>query len=198
MEIKRGDGMARKVSIGTQDFEKIIVNNCFYVDKTHFIKEWWESTDEVTLITHPRRFGKTLNMDGYWEELASFTRNLFHNTFKTNPYLERALMTGITNLSWAKSAKQTSNGSALAETIFSDLNNLKVITMTSNSYSSCFGFEEKEVFAAMDEFGMINKEGAKNGMMVLLLGIFRLSKSSGNLWKDVRTGTYELRDTAYV
>ncbi len=54
--------MARTVSIGTQDFEKMIQRNCFYVDKTGFIKEWWESEDEVTLITRPRRFGKTLNM----------------------------------------------------------------------------------------------------------------------------------------
>ena len=54
--------MARTVSIGNQDFEKMIQRNCFYVDKTSFIKEWWESEDEVTLITRPRRFGKTLNM----------------------------------------------------------------------------------------------------------------------------------------
>ena len=54
--------MARAVSVGTQDFEKLILNNCFYVDKTSFIREWWESQDEVTLITRPRRFGKTLNI----------------------------------------------------------------------------------------------------------------------------------------
>ena len=54
--------MARAVGIGNQDFEKIRVNNIFYVDKTIFIKEWWESMDSVTLITRPRRFGKSLNM----------------------------------------------------------------------------------------------------------------------------------------
>ncbi|MDE7187434.1 MAG: AAA family ATPase, partial [Lachnospiraceae bacterium] len=54
--------MARTVGIGHQDFEKIRVKNNFYVDKTHFISEWWESDDEVTLIPRPRRFGKTLNM----------------------------------------------------------------------------------------------------------------------------------------
>lgn len=54
--------MARVIGIGKQDFEKIIVNHNFYVDKTNFIREWWESDDEVTLITRPRRFGKTLNM----------------------------------------------------------------------------------------------------------------------------------------
>ena len=54
--------MPRTVGIGKQDFEKIIAEDCFYVDKTGFIKEWWENKDEVTLITRPRRFGKTLNM----------------------------------------------------------------------------------------------------------------------------------------
>lgn len=272
--------MARTVSIGTQDFEKIIKNNCFYIDKTHFIKEWWESTDEVTLITRPRRFGKTLNMNmlerfwsvkyqgqgelfenleiwqeekyrelqgtypviflsfagiksvnypdfleqmygiledlytrhsylkksgileqneidyynrigkhmsngdavmalhrlcsylsryynkkviilldeydtpmqeayvnGFWEELVSFTRNLFNNTFKTNPFLERAVMTGITRIS--------------KESLFSDLNNLNVVTSMSDEYATCFGFTEKEVFVAMDEFGMANKDQVK-------------------------------------
>ncbi len=272
--------MPRTVSVGAQDFEELLMKNNFYVDKTHFIREWWESDDSVTLITRPRRFGKTLNMNmlerffsvkyrgqrqifehlgiwkeqkyrelqgtfpviflsfagvkannfaeakeqifqvitnvysqneyvrdsemmgerdkeffdrigkdmsnseaatalqrlsnylyryfgkktiilldeydtplqeaymgGYWEEIVSFTRALFNNTFKTNPYLERAVMTGITRVS--------------KESLFSDLNNLKVITMTSNNYASCFGFTEEEVFDAMDEFGMTNKEEVK-------------------------------------
>ena len=54
--------MGRVAGIGHQDFEKIRINNIFYIDKTHFIKEWWETDDKVTLITRPRRFGKTLNM----------------------------------------------------------------------------------------------------------------------------------------
>ena len=54
--------MGRTVGIGIQDFEKIRKNNYFYIDKTHLIKEWWESGDDVTLITRPRRFGKTLTM----------------------------------------------------------------------------------------------------------------------------------------
>lgn len=54
--------MARTVSIGRQDFQRIRENNNFYVDKTHFIREWWEADDEVTLIARPRRFGKTLNL----------------------------------------------------------------------------------------------------------------------------------------
>ena len=54
--------MARTVAIGLQSFETIRKRNVFYVDKTNFIKEWWENKDDVTLITRPRRFGKTLNM----------------------------------------------------------------------------------------------------------------------------------------
>lgn len=272
--------MARTVSIGAQDFEELITRNNFYVDKTGFIREWWESEDKVTLITRPRRFGKTLNMNmlerffsveyrekgevfegldiwreekyrelqgtypviflsfagfkennneaavyrmcqfikmlykkylflseseilteeerkeyrkmtaevlsqdvpmslyvlseylyryygkkviilldeydtplqeayvnGYWNEMVSFTRNLFNSTFKTNPYLERAVMTGITRIS--------------KESMFSDLNNLNVVTTTSDEYASCFGFTEEEVFSAMDEFGLSNKEEVK-------------------------------------
>lgn len=269
--------MARTVSIGRQDFERIITDDCFYVDKTNFIKEWWENKDDVTLITRPRRFGKTLTMNmlerffsvkyagkgelffgldiwkdekyrelqgtypvinlsfadakgntyeevktqicqiiselydnnislldenllsekektefgqvsaympktsaqfslrklcnymqrcygkkviilldeydtpmqeayvnGYWEELTSFIRNLFHSTFKTNPYLERAILTGITRVS--------------KESIFSDLNNLKVITTTSYKYADCFGFTQEEVTNALAEYGLSDKE----------------------------------------
>ena len=50
------------VSVGTQNFQSLREKGYFYIDKTNFIKEWWESGDEVTLITRPRRFGKTLNM----------------------------------------------------------------------------------------------------------------------------------------
>lgn len=272
--------MARTVGIGIQDFGDIIKNNYFYVDKTAFIKEWWESGDSVTLITRPRRFGKTLTMsmleqffsveyaekkhlfeglsifkedryrelqgtypvislsfanvkektysktkqrisrlltdvynrnrfllesnslteedkafflkvqedmdevvatyalhklseflykyygkkviilldeydtpmqeayvDGYWEELVSFTRSMFNSTFKTNPYLERGIMTGITRVS--------------KESIFSDLNNLEVVTTTSNKYAECFGFTEEEVFASLDEFGYTDEENVK-------------------------------------
>jgi len=61
-----GDGgtvMARTVGIGIQNFEKLITEHCFYVDKTDFIREWWENKDDVTLIIRPRRFGKTLSMN---------------------------------------------------------------------------------------------------------------------------------------
>ncbi len=269
--------MARTVGIGIQSFEKIRENNYFYIDKTKFIKEWWENGDDVTLITRPRRFGKTLTMNmveqffsvryaergdlfeglsvweeerykslqgtypviavsfaeiketnypnvrrrinhiltglyarnyylmesdaltsadkryfesvredmgdveaamalqklseylfrhhgkralilldeydtplqeayvgGYWKELVAFTRSLFNATFKSNPYLERAIMTGITRVS--------------KESIFSDLNNLTVVTTTSDAYAESFGFTEQEVWDALDEYGLSGKK----------------------------------------
>lgn len=261
------------VSIGNQDFRSIRENHNFYIDKTAFIKEWWENQDTVTLITRPRRFGKTLNMSmvenffsiqsqengklfeglkiwkdesyraiqgsypviflsfasvkgdtysdvregivqtildlyarydylrqsealnekekayfdyvkanmsntiaamalrrlslcmnlyygkkvlilldeydtplqeayvkGYWNELTSFMSSLFNYTFKTNPYMERGLLTGITRVS--------------KESIFSDLNNLEIVTTTSNKYSTAFGFTEAEVMNALRLFGL--------------------------------------------
>lgn len=269
--------MARIVGIGHQDFEAVITKGIFYIDKTVFIKEWWENEDSVTLIARPRRFGKTLNMSmlekffsmdyagrgelfedlaiwkeegyrhlqgtypvislsfakvkagtfpdtrrqicqiitelynkhdfllesdclnekekddfrqisadmenylaagslnalssyllryygkrviilldeydtpmqeayvhGYWDEIVEFMRNLFNATFKTNPYLERAIMTGITRVG--------------KESIFSDLNNLTVVTSTSEQYVDSFGFTEKEVFAALAEYGMADRQ----------------------------------------
>ena len=278
--------MAKVVGIGKQRFDKIIENDCFYIDKTMFIKEWWENQDDVTLITRPRRFGKTLNMDmlkcffsveykdrgelfegldiwkekkyreiqgtypvifmsfagikshtfrdakndmvaiinetykshayllesdilseaeknffkkldeyskdinanknissetiyrainnlscflnryykknviilldeydtpmqeayvhGYWDEIVAFTRSFFNYTFKTNPYLERAIMTGITRVS--------------KESIFSDLNNLLVVTTTSEQYEIDFGFTEEEVFLALDKYELSEKK----------------------------------------
>ena len=269
--------MAKVISIGNQSFESIREKDNFYIDKTNFIREWWDNDDTVTLITRPRRFGKTLNMsmlecffsnkykdrgdlfegleiwndekyrklqgtypviflsfaeikqnnyndavekikriicevcqqfdflknwdglteiekknisnisynmsdvmaqdliknmsnylsryygkkviilldeydtpmqeayvNGYWEELVAFTRSLFNATFKTNPYLERAIMTGITRVS--------------KESIFSDLNNLVVVTTTSNQYETAFGFTEEEVFNSLDEQGLSDKK----------------------------------------
>ena len=66
--------MARTVGIGHQNFEQIIQNNIFYIDKTKFIKEWWERGDVVTLITRPRRFGKTLTMSMTEQENETFRR----------------------------------------------------------------------------------------------------------------------------
>ncbi len=269
--------MARAIGIGNQDFETIRKQNYFYIDKTKLIQEWWESGDSVTLITRPRRFGKTLNMSmlekffsvnyagrgdlfeglavwqeeknrklqgtypvislsfakvkettylsarkmlchiianvyneydflldsdrlnenekaffkkvsadmedyiaadslnalsrylmkyygkkviilldeydtpmheayvsGYWQEMVDFTRSLFNSTFKTNLHLERAVMTGITRVS--------------KESVFSDLNNLKVVTATSEKYADCFGFTEEEVFAALEEYGLSDRK----------------------------------------
>ena len=286
--------MARTVGIGIQDFGKIIENDYFYVDKTAFIKEWWESGDEVTLITRPRRFGKTLTMSmverffslkyagrgdlfeglaiwreeeyralqgtypvislsfanvkerdydtarrkichiladlytdyafllesdilgegdkeffrrvtmdmgdveatlaihnlcrylslyynkkvivlldeydtpmqeayvgGYWKEFVAFTRSMFNAAFKTNPHLERAIMTGITRVS--------------RESIFSDLNNLEVVTMTTSKYGTAFGFTEDEVFAAMDEYGLKEKDRIKSWYDGFIFGE----------WKDI-------------
>ena len=274
--------MNQVISIGKQDFSSLRENNCFYIDKSDLIREWWDSQDEITLITRPRRFGKTLNMsmlnyffsnlytdkkalfedlsiwkeekyrnlqgiypvifisfasvkgntyqdtrDGvimaineaysehryllewkgltegerkcfeeldnyaknpgikepvandticnavknlsnclyryykkkilifldeydtpmqesylyeYWKEFIAFIRNFFNATFKTNPYLERAMMTGITRVS--------------KESVFSDLNNLNVVTTTSREYETCFGFTEQEVFCALETMGM--------------------------------------------
>lgn len=265
--------MARTVGLGKQDFEKVISRNNFYIDKTMFIKEWWENDDEVTLITRPRRFGKTLNMSmteqflsleyadkgnlfknlsiwkeeryrrlqgtcpvisltfadvketdfvgarqklcmiiknlydkydflldsgclkegeieffrkispempdyiasyslkslslylsryyqkkviilldeydtplqeayvsGYWDEMVRFIGNLFNATFKTNPSLDRAIMTGITRVS--------------KESVFSELNNLAVVSTTSDMYAECFGFTESEVYTALKEYGV--------------------------------------------
>ena len=76
------EGKPREISIGNQDFRTIIENNYFYKDKTRFIKEWWESGDVVTLITRPRRFGKTLNMsmlDYFFSNAYEDTRDLFKN-----------------------------------------------------------------------------------------------------------------------
>ena len=83
---------------------------------------------------------------GYWRELVEFIQSLFNAAFKTNPYMERAVMTGITRCQIASCEAK--------ESIFSDLNNLEVVTATSEKYEESFGFTEKEVFAALDEYGM--------------------------------------------
>ena len=87
-------------------------------------------------------------LNGYWDKLSAFTRSMFNSTFKTNPALDRGLMTGITRVS--------------KESIFSDLNNLEVVTTTSDKYSDIFGFTEMEVFQALDEYGLsVNKKNVK-------------------------------------
>lgn len=83
-------------------------------------------------------------VNGYWKELVAFTRSLFNATFKTNPYLECAVMTGITRIS--------------KESVFPDLNNLEVVTTTSDKYADSFGFTEEDVFAALEEYGMSDRK----------------------------------------
>lgn len=77
-------------------------------------------------------------VSGYWDELSSFIRGLFNATFKGNQYLDRAIMTGITRVS--------------KESVFSDLNNLEVVTTTSEKYEDCFGFTQEEVSAALEDY----------------------------------------------
>ena len=84
-------------------------------------------------------------VNGYWDEMATFIRSLFNSTFKTNPYLFRAVMTGITRIS--------------RESVFSDLNNLTVITTTSEIFEDSFGFTQQEVWNALEEYGL---SGQKN------------------------------------
>lgn len=79
-------------------------------------------------------------ISGYWEEAVRFFSGLFNSTFKTNKYLERGLITGIT-----KVAK---------ESIFTGMNNLDAITTTSDKYTTAFGFTEAEVFTALDDAGL--------------------------------------------
>ena len=83
-------------------------------------------------------------VNGFWDELVALTRSLFNSTFKTNPYMERAVMTGITRVS--------------KESVFSDLNNPEIVTTTSNKYTTAFGFTEEEVFQALDDYGYGDKK----------------------------------------
>ena len=91
-------------------------------------------------------------VNDYWDEVVSFIRNMFNSTFKTNPYLERAMLTGTVCPALSGITRVSK------ESIFSDLNNLKVITITSEKYEDCFGFTEDEVFAALDEYGLSEKK----------------------------------------
>ena len=119
-------------------------------------------------------------VDGYREELTAFIRSLLNATFKGNPYLERAILTGITRVS--------------KESVFSDLNNLKVVTTTSSLYGDSFGFTEEEVFKALDEYGLSDKkEEVKRWYDGFIFGSI---KDIYNLWSIInylseqRVGTY--------
>ena len=302
--------MARTVGIGIQNFAELRESNYFYIDKTSFIKEWWESGDSVTLITRPRRFGKTINMsmleqffsvnyaqrgdlfeglsiwgeetyhklqgtypvislsfanvkdtnftstrekicqiltnlyikysflrdsdvltdkdvayfdriskdmsdsdaafaiyqlsdylqryygkkviilldeydtpmqeayvNGFWDEMVAFIRGLLNSTFKTNPYMARGVMTGITRVS--------------KESVFSDLNNLKVVTTTSNEYATSFGFTEEEVFYALDECGLSEeKEEVKRWYDGFVFGEYTDIYNPWSILNFLDTGKY--------
>ncbi len=291
VEVRQAKGarMARTIDTGAQGFEELRTSEAFYVDKTAFIREWWRTLDQVTLVCRPRRFGKTLNLDtlrcflsteyvgrgeelfsgldvweggtqaereemralqgtvpvvflsfadvkdptygemqrhvcelvallyedydylleweglrqserarfervrddmdaltctralnhlcrmllrchgtkpvvlldeydapmqqawehGFWGEASSFMRRLMNSTFKTNKALGRGLITGVTRVS--------------RESIFSDLNNLEVVSTSSGKYRTCFGFTEAETFSALEEFGLGGERGDVQG-----------------------------------
>ncbi len=68
----------KPLPIGTEDFKRIIEDECYYVDKTLLIKSLLDSKTAVTLFTRPRRFGKTLNMSMlkyFFEDTGDETRN---------------------------------------------------------------------------------------------------------------------------
>ena len=123
--------MKSVISIGNHDFISIRENHCFYIDKTDFIREWWENQDSVTLITRPRRFGKTLNKRMYpvtGESLRLLFEAYLIPHLRLTSIWNGGLLTGITRVS--------------KESIFSDLNNLEVVTTTLEKYSSSFSFRE--------------------------------------------------------
>ena len=78
--------------------------------------------------------------DAGWEKLISFLKRFFCSTFKENDFLQRALITGITRI--------------CKESIFSGFNNLQVITTSSYSYSTIFGFTYDEVQESLDDYGL--------------------------------------------
>ena len=135
---------------GLTDKEKENFNNISYdmsdviaqeaiVDLSNYLSRYYGKKVIILLDEYDTPMQEAY-VNGYWEELVAFTRSLFNSTFKTNPYLERAIMTGITRVS--------------KESIFSDLNNLEIVTTLSTKYETSFGFTEKEVFNALDEQGL--------------------------------------------
>ena len=116
-------------------------------------------------------------MGGYWKEFISFMRSLFNATFKTNPYLERAILTGITRVS--------------KESIFSDLNNLEVVTTTSDKYADTFGFTQEEVSAALNEFDL-SERLAETSLFVSLSAYSSLPVSTSMVCRSTFSPTATL------
>ena len=107
--------MARTVGIGEQDFAKIITTDMFYIDKSRFIKEWWESQDSVTLINRPRRFGKTLNLnmlDYFFSNKHPNRSDLFENLsiWQEEKYRNLQGTYPVINLSFANIKEETFEG----------------------------------------------------------------------------------------
>ncbi len=101
------------------------------------------------------------DVNGYWNELTAFIREFFNSAFNSNPWLERAVMKGITI--------------AGRESVFSDLNNLEVVSVTSDKYKTVFGFTEEEVILSLEEYGLTDqKEEVKSGMIDLFSGILEI------------------------
>ena len=117
-------------------------------------------------------------LGGYWDEFTEFIRSMFNATFKTNPNLERGIMTGITRVDLVAPSSlgsklprqvsevgfptrlETTSSSSQCQSIFSELNHLTVITTSSQFYAEHFGFTEKEVFSALDQFGLGHQKEA--------------------------------------
>lgn len=169
----------KTIGIGKQNFASLREQDCFYVDKTDFIREWWESKDDITLITRPRRFGKTLNISmlecffsnkfvgrgdlfqglSIWkEEKYRLLQGTYPVVFLTFADIKTNTCAGILRQIKNKITTLYNQHNFRKESIFSDLNNLEVVTTTTESYVTTFGFTEKEVFAALDEAGMTREK----------------------------------------
>ena len=156
------------ISIGNQDFGSIRENGYFYVDKTDFIQEWWENGDVVTLITRPRRFGKTLNMSMleyfFSNQYAGYSRYFEGlQIWKSEKYRELQGSYPVIFISFASAKGATYQDARLGitriskESIFSDLNNLEIVTTDSRKYETAFGFNREEVERVLMEFGCMDQ-----------------------------------------
>lgn len=156
------------ISIGNQDFGSIRENGYFYVDKTDFIQEWWENGDVVTLITRPRRFGKTLNMSMleyfFSNQYAGYSRYFEGlQIWKSEKYRELQGSYPVIFISFASVKGATYQDARLEitriskESIFSDLNNLEIVTTDSRKYETAFGFNREEVERVLMEFGCMDQ-----------------------------------------
>ena len=156
------------ISIGNQDFGSIRENGYFYVDKTDFIQEWWENGDVVTLITRPRRFGKTLNMSMleyfFSNQYAGYSRYFEGlQIWKSEKYRELQGSYPVIFISFASVKGATYQDARLGitriskESIFSDLNNLEIVTTDSRKYETAFGFNREEVERVLMEFGCMDQ-----------------------------------------